>query len=317
MSADRLDAALSYAARLAVAHLPRLVGSPGAVCVPRRQRSDPGKHPIGSVVPRGLHDATTDPARITRWWAKAPHANVAIATGRESGVIVLDVDPRAGGDESLRTLEATHGALPVTVEALTGGGGRHLFFAHPEGEVRIPNSASKLGGGLDVRADGGYVVAPPSVHASGRSYEWNAEFHPDEVPLAPVPPWLLGLMVNGAGPRGAAPPVPEVIPEGQRNHTLASMAGTMRRRGMTEPEILAALLVANAERCQPPLPEAEVRAIAASVARYAPADSAAGNGEPEVGGAAAATGDHDDAGASAVIEVSEDIPASPRPHGRR
>ena len=101
-------------------------------------------------------------ATVRGWFSRWPQANVGIVTGALSGLIVLDVDPRHGGDESLRQIESTAGALPVTVEARSGGGGRHVYFAHPG--VRVPNRIG-LRSGLDVRGDGGCIVAPPSVHA--------------------------------------------------------------------------------------------------------------------------------------------------------
>ena len=127
---------------------------------------DVGKHPRTQ---NGLTDATTDPTRITQWWTQWPDANVAMATGT---VIVLDVDPRHGGDESLRDLEALHELLPETVSVETGGGGAHYWFHPPEGR-EIRNSSGALGPGLDIRGAGGYVLVPPSLHQSGRRYEWN------------------------------------------------------------------------------------------------------------------------------------------------
>jgi len=222
----------------------------------------PGKHPRTR---HGLTDATTDPEQIRAWWTSWPDAHMAIVTGAESGLVVLDVDPRHGGDVSLAALEAKHGRLD-TVEALTGGGGRHLYFAHPGG--RVPNSAGRLGPGLDVRGDGGYVLAPPSGHISGGTYQWEASSEPGMLPLAPMPEWMLGPPATTAQP---APAVEDVIPEGQRDSTLASLAGSMRRRGMVEEEIAAALTAVNARRCRPPLPEAAVSRIARSVGRYEPA----------------------------------------------
>jgi hypothetical protein len=99
-----------------------------------------------------------------------PDANVAIATGMESGIFVLDIDPRHGGDKSLEMLENQYGSLPATLKSKTGNGGWHLFFRHPG--TPIPNLISKIGSGLDIRGDGGYVVAPPSLHQSGAYYQW-------------------------------------------------------------------------------------------------------------------------------------------------
>ena len=128
-------------------------------CAPR------GKVPLTA---HGLKDASTDEKQLTDWWDRWPSANIGVATGAESGFFVLDVDGK-DGNESLATLEREHGPLPTTVEAKTGGGGRHLLFKHPGQAVK--NSAGRLGPGLDVRGDGGYIVAPSSIHPTGKSYE--------------------------------------------------------------------------------------------------------------------------------------------------
>jgi bifunctional DNA primase/polymerase-like protein len=127
-----------------------------------------GKHPIAHLAPRGFKDATIDPQVITQWWAGFPDANIGIATGHVSCVLVLDVDG-ATGLESLRQLEAQHGPLSASYVVKTGSGGLHFYFSMPNVDIRI--SASKLGAGLDVRANGGYVVAAPSLHHSGARYE--------------------------------------------------------------------------------------------------------------------------------------------------
>jgi putative DNA primase/helicase len=144
-----------------------------------------GKHPLTR---HGLKDATKEEAAVRANWTNRPTANVGIATGAVSSVVVLDVDPAHGGDESLAKLLAEHGALPETRVVATGGGGRHYYFKHPGG--RVPNSAGKLGRGLDVRGDGGYVVAPPSNHVSGGTYRWLDEREP-----ADAPAWLVAQIV--------------------------------------------------------------------------------------------------------------------------
>jgi hypothetical protein len=219
--------------------------------------------PLNGKIPRiddGLKGASTDPAIVGEWWRRWPEANIGIRTGAPSGLIVLDVDQRHNGIAGLEQLKKRHGALPATAKVLTGSGGWHWYFKHPGHEVR--NSAGVLGKGLDVRGDGGYVVAPPSVHPdTGNPYKWLHNL--DEV--ADAPDWF-------AAPSAAtrkAGAVGDTIPEGQRDATLASLAGTMRRRGMGEKEIRAALLEAN-KRCVPPLPTRDIERIASSVARYEP-----------------------------------------------
>jgi hypothetical protein len=199
-------AALSYAARrwaVLPVHTPLPQGcSCGQDC-----RSSAGKHPRTR---HGLKEASRNPDRIWSWWRRWPEANVGIRTGRASELVVLDVDVRHGGDASLEVLEATYDRLPQTLTAHSGGGGRHLYFQHPGGH--IPNSA-QLGGfsGLDVRADGGYIVAPPSLHQSGHRYAWEEPLHP----LEALPRWLCDLLTASGHPWHGVPPINRVAPSGE------------------------------------------------------------------------------------------------------
>lgn len=124
---------------------------------------------------------------LRNWFRRNPERNVAVVTGALSGLVVVDVDPRHGGKESLRQLEREHGKLPDTVESMTGGGGRHLYFAHPGGEV---HNRTNIEPGVDLRGDGGCIVAPPSIHPSGKPYRWKKRHAPGEIELAPLPDWL-------------------------------------------------------------------------------------------------------------------------------
>lgn len=224
---------------------------------------------------RGLLDATRDPEQIRQWRSLingGGRPNLAVATGRLSEIVVIDIDPDHGGDDSWRALVNRYGGYPETVEALTPRGGRHIYFQLPDGCVIRNSAGTKLGAGVDVRGDGGYVVAPPSVGANGRSYAWEASCSPEDgLAPAPLPGWLRDLIEDKPGqPRTAAPAIDGAIPQGQRNSRLTSLAGTMRWRGMLESAILAALTAENA-RCDPPLALDEVSRIARSVARYPPA----------------------------------------------
>jgi hypothetical protein len=229
-----------------------------------------GKEPLAELAPRGLHSASTDAAQIKEWWSREPTANIAIRTGEPSGIWVLDVDTRHGGDKMLEALELRDGALPPTATASTGGGGLHKFFAYPGQPVKSRSEA--FGKGLDAKGDGGYVIAAPSTHPSGALYLWQPDATPDHgIALAPSE-WLEQVTEQLHAPAAA---VADVIGEGQRDTALASLAGSMRRRGMAEPEILAALRVTNETRCRPPLPLGDVERIARSVSRYAPDEVAA------------------------------------------
>jgi Bifunctional DNA primase/polymerase, N-terminal/Protein of unknown function (DUF3987)/Primase C terminal 1 (PriCT-1) len=226
----------------------------------RGRRVFPVKRNKAPYTKNGFLDATTDEATIRGWWDEYPDAGVGAAMG--DGLFVLDID-----DESaLAALESEHGRLPPTVEAVTPRPGRHLYF---RGDVGI--SEGSLPKGIHVRGQGGYVLLPPSPHENGGFYEWKAA--PDEIPYAPAPSSLLALIRDAHARRnGHAPPVGDEIPDGERDVKLTSLAGSMRNRGMSEKEMLAALLVVNADRCKPPLPASKVEKIAASVARYAPGE---------------------------------------------
>jgi hypothetical protein len=214
----------------------------------------------------GFYDASTDLVRIAQWWEVWPDASIGIATGAVSDLVVLDIDPRHGGNESYEELIRVHGELPETPEALTGGGGRHLYLAHPG--LVVPNSAGKLGPGLDVRGDGGYVIAPPSPHPTGKRYEWELSSHPDDVPLAEIPTSILRILQQKPEKSTIDSSLPETITEGIRNETLFKMGCAMRARGFPVHAIFGALSAINEKQCQPPLSTVEVERLSASAGKY-------------------------------------------------
>jgi hypothetical protein len=225
--------------------------------------SSPGKHPRTR---NGLHDASTDRATILGWGERWPDSNLAIVTGSASGVWALDVDARHGGLDTLADLIDRHGPLPDTLMAITGGGGQHWLFRYAEG---VRNRAG-IAPGIDVRGEGGYIAVEPSVHASGNAYAWEASSDPtDGVAPVPAPEWLMAMVVAEA-PRQAAPVAAGAIAEGGRNNALASLAGTMRRAGMSREAIESALVAENDRRCVPPLSRQEVERIAWSISRKEP-----------------------------------------------
>jgi hypothetical protein len=233
------------------------------------QCSSVGKHPLTK---NGFKDATTDEKTVRSWYQEWPKAGVGIATGWQSNIVVLDEDPRNGGKESLRKLENEYGELPETVESLTGGGGKHYFFSHPGKEVKV-KSKVRLGKqypGIDIRGDSGYIVAPPSKHVSGKIYKWETSHSPIDVKLAPIPDFLLNLINGTEKNRSKTSVVKDTIPDGTRNDELNSLAGTMRRRGMKDDEIYAALQKVNENRCNPPLSDEEVWRVAKGIMRYEP-----------------------------------------------
>ena len=164
-----LHAALSYA-RAELAVFPgHCINTDGHCSCGRPRCSSPGKHPR---IRQWHTKATVDENAILDWWRRWPSANVCIATGKVSGVVVLDIDPRHGGEDSLKALEESSGPLPVTPVTRTGGGGLHFFFQHPG--RRVPNRVDILPG-IDFRGDGGFVVVPPSNHESGDLYSWKTQ----------------------------------------------------------------------------------------------------------------------------------------------
>lgn len=225
-------------------------------CMPGR------KEPL---TPRGFKDAVSDVAKVEKWWSMRPKANIGIACGA-SQLGVLDVDTKNGGRESFQELLKQVGEEAFnTVRARTGGGGVHFFYR--TSTFKVATSAGKIAKGIDTRGDGGYVVAPPSIHESGNRYHWVDGCSPWEKPLLAFPPVLLERL-NAA--RMESVSLPSTIQNGGRNATLASLGGMLRRRGLMEQEILPALAAVNQVRCQPPLEEAEVRSVTRSICRYPP-----------------------------------------------
>jgi hypothetical protein len=203
------------------------------------------------------------------WISTWPDAGIGVVTGAISGLVVIDVDLRHGGDVSMEELEREHGQLPATVECRTGGGGRHLYFAHPGGLMR-----NKVGltPGIDLRGDGGYVVAPPSLHSSGVRYAWAEGRDPGSRTIAPLPDWLLQLAFDQPSRRGHSVAhwrqlVSDGVPEGERNNTIASLTGHLLRNGVDAAVAMELLLCWNRVRCRPPLPDDDVVAVVESITR--------------------------------------------------
>ncbi len=260
-----LIAALDYSAR-GWPVFPVHTARNGKCSCGRMDCKNVAKHPRTS---HGFHDANTDPAVVEGYWTQWPDANIGIRTGMEAGIIVIDVDPRHGGEETLVALQEKYGDLPKVPYSHTGGGGWHFLFKHPGTPVKSKTVAP----GVDIKADGGYIIAAPSLHASGQRYRWGEKLNGTSTDdLLPLPRWLIKLLIEpeqkpdnrntGAKNR--------IILAGARNTTLTSFAGTLRRRGMSKEEIFAALKAENDKHCVPPLNEYEVQKIAESISRYEP-----------------------------------------------
>jgi hypothetical protein len=206
-------------------------------------------------------------------WARNPAAGIGIVTGLASGLIVVDVDG-PDGEASAKSLY-----LPATPTVETGKG-RHLYFQRPDGGMY--RNRTRLKPGVDVRADGGYVCAPPTTHASGKEYQWADGLSPGEVELASAPRWLIDATVppDYIAPRASGKRLPggmlkmidlDKIPsigKGERNNRLASLCGRLHREGRSASEIEDAMRKIGKEKCDPPLSQREIETIMRSVARY-------------------------------------------------
>ena len=239
-----------------------------------------GKRPLTK---HGWEDASTDPEQVEKWWSKHPEANIGIATGEINSILVIDVDIKPEqdkhGDQSLDELIQELGELPKSWEATTGTGGRHLYFRYPNG-YSIKNSASTLGKDIDVRANGGYIVAPPSVHPdTKKEYIWKEGAGPDDLPLAELPDsWIQRLenpkkkqkseRQDGSEQVQEKFILPKIIEEGQRNDTLFRYGASLRAGNISAADILQMLKEVNQDRVKPPLPQTEVDQIYDSLMSY-------------------------------------------------
>ncbi len=208
----------------------------------------------------GLKDATQLQIRVKDFWTQHPDASIGLLT---DGLIVIDFDAKSGGKKSKEEIEVKYGKLPRTRTHRTGGGGLHYLYRNPNGS-KVGNTV-KLGGyvGVDLRANGGYIVVPPSPHPSGKKYEVL-----DAGDVMVAPDWIMELTKVKAIQILETNEQP--LTAGQRNATFASLAGYMRKRGISQEALESALLTINQIQSNPPLSESEVRIIAKSIARYNP-----------------------------------------------
>ena len=235
--------------------------------------ASPGKHPRIRWTEYQKRLPTEDEVR--RWFKRWSQANIGIATGAVSGIVVVDIDPRHGGDESARDL-----SLPDTVICLTGGGGTHLYYKHPG--FPIPPGAALMPG-IDLRGDGGFVVCPPSHHVSGGSCQWEIGSGPGERPYEDWPARMEALRqnpalaapqnaqgkTNGTGGNGRGIDPEDIIRRGiaigERNDVLTKVAGHFAASASDEAEVLRNTLYINAEACAEPLGYSELRKIVESI----------------------------------------------------
>ena len=247
MSNILLDAAIDYASR-------------GLAVFPLKPRD---KAPITA---HGVHEATTNFDQINKWWKRYPNANIGIACGKISGgLLVVDVDRKQNGVDGLDSLnewERENGELPETVRSITGTGGSHLLYRiDGAGKNRV-----NLLDGVDIRSDGGYIVAPPSIHPNGNKYEW--EYDPDEYEVAKGNETLDKLLDFGKKGKAENFTMPDKVGKGQRNDTMYKLACSLQARNLPDAVVFDSVRSANNSMCDPPLSDAELSKIIESALKH-------------------------------------------------
>lgn len=248
MSNNRLlDAAINYASK-------------GWAVFPLKARD---KAPITT---HGVHEATTNFDQIQKWWKRYPNANIGIACGKVSGgLLVVDLDNKPNGVQGIDTLsqwERENGELPETVRSITGSGGNHILY---KVDTTEKNRVGLLDG-VDIRSDGGYIVAPPSIHPNGNSYEW--EYDPDEYEVAEADNIVKKLLATGRPDKTDTFVVPDKIVKGKRNDTIYKWACSLQARNTPDPVIVASCRSMNETVCDPPLTENELDKIIQSALKH-------------------------------------------------
>lgn len=252
MAEDMLSFALDYAKR-------------GFAVFPLKQDKTP-------YISNGFQKATTNEMQIETWWKRWPDANIGIATGQMSGgvcVIDLDIDEEKGknGLKAMRDWEHNYGTvLKPSCMAITGRGGMHYFFRSSE-EVKC---RINLLPGVDVRGDGGYIMAPPSLHPNGNRYKWRDNLSIDEVPIITIDDNIKYLLYHDSNALQSKPAYisPDRIPEGERNGVIFKFACMMQAKGASDSAVFAATMAENESKCCPPLSEKEVALIVSSALKY-------------------------------------------------
>lgn len=263
-----LKAALNYAAQ-GVKVIPLHFIKSDGICScggsDKNPKCKPAKHPYGPLVPHGLADATDDQATLRTWFSDK-RLNLGIVTGTASDLFVIDQDDRDGGHLTIQDLEEQNGSLPRTLTQRTGNGKHYLFKMPPNIDVR--NSQKELGPGVDVRGLGGYIVASPSIHESGRQYEFVGKSTFDRTMISNAPDWLIRLVThrpksvtkqrpdNDELIHAAAFHIPDVIKDGEgRESFILKYAGHLRGKGIDQTTIEHILIDYNQQHIEPPLDE--------------------------------------------------------------
>lgn len=234
----------------------------GFKIIPVQQRN---KIPLVKNWPKA---ATNDPATIKQWASSYPNCNWGIATGKRSGIFVVDIDPKNGGDKTWRNLVKQHGE-PLTVTVLTGSKGLHFYFKLPQ-DFDVGSTAGALGQGIDTRGEGGQVIIPPSIHANGNQYQWVEGRSPMDVKVATAPDWILTALREYAASGLTA--LGGVIPEGTKNNNVYHHSLLLARQGATQEFVLNIMKEWCKENRVEGIDDAELEATVVSAFKKAEAD---------------------------------------------
>lgn len=233
----------------------------------------------------GCRAATTNPDQIAQWWDIHQNDNIGIATGMISGglmAIDLDVDENKGinGYQVMKEWQQQHSALPDTVQSITGRGGYHLLYR----DNKPWGNKVGLYEGVDIRGEGGYIVAPPSIHPNGKRYEWEQD--PQEFPIAAVDQVVFDFIcpVPDSLKNRQRFELPEEIPEGTRTDSMFKLVSSLTAKGLSDEAIKAAVRAENESRCNPPLSDQELeREVFPAIYRYEKGTSPYQGKEPAAG----------------------------------
>ena len=268
----QVTAALNYANR-GWAVLPVHGVNNGVCTCGASDCGSPAKHPRTT---QGLKDASTNTDQIQEWWTRWPDSNVGIATGPISGIVVVDVDTRENGLENWSDLRDINGNVD-TLTATTGSGGTHAVFLL-NGES-LKNTTSKLAAGIDTRGEGGYIVAPPSIHISGETYRWDdINKNPSYPPIWLVNKWIdtpmkalspVEAIRDGTHPQWVSQALKGGVSQGQRNETALKLASYFGYKGLPR-DIIAEIMETYALKCQPPMDIKELHTVIASAQKFHP-----------------------------------------------
>ena len=225
----------------------------------------PDKKPFAGT--RGFKDASADAAHLREAFGQRANANVGVATGVASGIFVVDVDVKDLGMSGFEAFEQANGKLPATLMSITPSGGRHYYFRMPVGVV-IRNTTNLDDLKIDIRGEGGYVLAPPSFLRSGGNYVWA-----NDLPIAEAPAWLIARLTANDHRRRQVGPSPTrqgdvYVGEGGRNDAAFKLACQLHRDQLPEDAVYAAVYAWNQTNCTPPLDRSELDRTIASALTY-------------------------------------------------